>query len=276
MSCSGCISTIKSSLSGLEGINEILVDVAGGKAEVYFDENKLRDVQQIAAVITASGYPAKIDKKVPAEQVKKELDLMTSRSRLYVASVGDIDISRDVFDTELAYAKKRYAKMYGVEMFSTDRGRSFLNTLKAQILSGLIREGIQLQEIRKAGFGVDQAIVDQEFSEILTKKGQALEEFKAWLEEKGYSFDRFMEKFETTVLVRHYLDKEIFSGVPNQLEQQQRYSSWFNNAKLLAKIVYLDKDLELLVKNQTGNSGCSAKSSGSGKSSCCSTKPTTK
>lgn len=281
MSCSGCISTIKSSLSEFEGINEVLVDVVGGKAEIYFDDKKLKDVGQIAAAITASGYSAKIDRIVPASEVKKELRSMASRSRLYVASVGDLDISRDDLDKELAYAKKRYSKRYGEGIFSTDRGKLLLNNVKAQIVSRLIDEGIQLQEIQKTGFEVDKATVEQEFSRFLAVRGQTLEEFKKALEENGSSSELFMKRFETQVLVRQYLDKEILTGVSNRFERSQRYTNWFNNARLLAKVVYFDKDLEVLVKNQSGNSGCSrggscsAKDS-SEKGSCCSSKPGTK
>ena len=60
MSCSGCIATIKSSLAGYEGIQEIIVDITGGVAEVYFDSLAIKDLKPLASSITASGYPAKI------------------------------------------------------------------------------------------------------------------------------------------------------------------------------------------------------------------------
>jgi len=278
MSCSGCISTIKSSLSGLGGINKVVVDVAGGKAEVYYDDKKLKEVGKIVAAVTASGYPAKIDRIVTASEVNKELGRMASRSRLYVASVGDLNISRDDLDKELAYARKRYLKKYGEEVFSTDRGKLLLENVKAQIVSRLIDEGIQLQEIQKAGFQIDESTVNKEFSEFLNGRGQTSEEFGKALEENGYSSELFMKRFETQILVREYLDKEILIGVSNRVERNQHFTDWINNARLLAKVVYFDKDLEVLVKNQSGNSGCSGSGScsakgSSKKSSCCSSKP---
>ena len=39
MSCSGCISTIKSSVVGFQGIKEILVEISSGKVEIYFDSD---------------------------------------------------------------------------------------------------------------------------------------------------------------------------------------------------------------------------------------------
>lgn len=261
MSCSGCIFTIKSSLSEFKGINEILVDVSAGKVEIYFDDTELKDVDQIAAAITASGYPAKIGKIETAEQVKKNLDFMATRARLYIASAGGLDISRNDLDSELEYAKKRYSKTYGEGMFSTDRGKALLDRLKGQIVSRLINEGIQLQEIQKSGFKLGKTTVDKELDKFLSKKGMKLEDFQTALKENSYSFERFMKRFEIRVLVKQYLDSEVFSGGSNDLEKQQLYSNWFNNAKLLAKVVYYDKDLEGLVQNQSSGCGssCSAK-----------------
>ncbi|MFC1892352.1 heavy-metal-associated domain-containing protein [Thermodesulfobacteriota bacterium] len=68
MSCSGCVSTIKGSLSDFEGIGDILVDVGRGRTEVYFDPGKLTDITRIEKAITESGYPAKIQKVVSADK----------------------------------------------------------------------------------------------------------------------------------------------------------------------------------------------------------------
>lgn len=265
MSCSGCIFTIKSSLAEFEGINEILVDVSAGKADIYYDATKIKDFDQIATAITASGYPAKLDKIETAEQVSKALDFMEARGRLYIASAGNLDISRNDLDTEVEYAKKIYSKNHGEVFFSTDRGKSLLNGLKREIVSRLVNEGIQLQEIQKAGFKVNKTIVDKELNEFLQKKGMKLEDYKTALKDNGLSFERFVKKFETRVLVMRYLDSEVFPGGSNDIEKQQLYSNWFDNAKLLAKVIYYDKDLERLVQNQS--SGC-----GSGSGSCCSSK----
>jgi copper chaperone CopZ len=261
LSCSGCVDNIKKALSGFEGIKEIFVDVSVGKAEIYFDNKKLKDMSQIATAITGAGYPAKLDKIIPADQVEKELDVFVTRSQVYVASVGDMDISRDELDNELEYAKKQYVKKYGADVFASDRGKALLENLKGQITARLINDGIQRQEIRKAGFKVDKGTVKKEYREFLAKKGMTSEAFKSSLEKNGSSYERFMKKFEFRVLVSEYLDSEILSGTSNEYEKQQRYFEWFNNTKLLAKVVFYDKALEQLVQNGSsvcgGGGGCS-------------------
>lgn len=261
MSCSGCVDNIQKALAGFDGIREVVVGVSTGKAEVYFDDKKLKDMGQIAAAITAAGYPAKVDTIISADQVKKELEMLVTRSRLYVASVGDLDISREDLNKELAFAKKQYWKKYGEQVFETDRGKALLERLQTQIVSRLIDDSIQLQEIRKAKFEVNKAMVEKEYREFLAKKGMTSEAFRKSLEDNGSSLDRFMERFEFRVLVSEYLDAEILAGTSDQFQRQQRYFDWFNNAKLLAKVVFYDKELEQLVGNQSGccgGGGCSA------------------
>jgi copper chaperone len=262
MSCSGCVDTINKALAGFKGIQEIVIDVSAGRAELYFDDEILQDMDRITAAIREAGYPARLDKVIPAEQVKNELGVMAERSRLYVVSVGDLDISRKDMDKEITYAKKQYIGKYGEGVFATDRGKALLKSLKAQILSQLIDDGIQRQEIRKAGFTLEKAAVDKAYKEFLAKKGMDSDTFKASLDNNGLSFDRFMKRFEFRVLVSQYLDSEILMGTSNEFERQQRYFDWFNNSKVLAKVVYYDKDLEQLVQNRS--SGCGGCSSGGG------------
>jgi len=264
MSCSGCIYTIKSSLSGYTGVHDVLVNISAGQAEVYYDRTQLKDVDRIADSITASGYPAKITEILSADQIRKERNLAAARSLNYIASVGEWDISRNDFNTEQEHAKTRYALAYGDDIFTTTRGRALMDNLKSQIASRLIDEGIQMQEIKKAGYTVGATTVDAEFQNHLKQKGIGVKKFKTELEKAGYSFDYYMKKFENRVLINRYLEDNIFESATNSFEKQRRYASWFNNARLLAKVVYYDKEVERLVQTPStggcsGGSSCSAR-----------------
>lgn len=259
MSCSGCILTIESSLSDFDGIGDILVDVSGGKAEIYYDSGKLQNVDQIAAAITANGYPAKIDRIVSPEEVRKERDLMATRSKLHIASVGGADIPKSEFNTELTHAKTRYERTYGDEVFARPRGRALEESLKAQIASRLVDEGIQMHEIQAAGYKLGQEKLNEAFHEFLNKKNMTPDDFEASLEENGYSMEPFMKRFERRVIIQSYLDERVLDGISDQRERRQRYADWFGNAKLLAKVVYYDKALERLVMTKAaGCGGCAS------------------
>ncbi|MFC1829066.1 SurA N-terminal domain-containing protein [Thermodesulfobacteriota bacterium] len=257
MSCSGCIYTIKSSLAGFNGILDILVNLSAGETEVYFNRQQLKDVDKIANAITNSGYPAKVIAVLSADQIREAQSRNAARAVNYIASVGDWDISRTDFNTELNHAMSRYTSIYGDKIFVSERGNALTDNLKVQIVSRLIDEGIQIQEIKKAGFSVDTATVDNELNTFLTQKGIDRNKLITELDKNGYGFDYYMKRFENRVLINKYLDERILDGAANDFEKQRRYGEWFKNASLLAKTVYYDKDIERLVQANAAGGGCS-------------------
>jgi copper chaperone CopZ len=268
MSCSGCISTIKSSLAGFEGIQDIIVDISGGVAEVYYDSQKIQDVNRMASSITASGYPARVSQVLTADEIRKEEAIATARSKFYIASVSGWDISRSDFKLELAYAQKRYQQAYGENVFAGERGKLLVNSIKAQVVARLINEGIQMQEVQRAGYRVDPKIVDREFENFMTQKELDLEGLRTSLEKNGYPFDYFMKKFENQVLLRRYLDDKVFNGAVSDADKQKQYRAWYNNARVLSKVTIYDRELKRVSQNAASGGGCGQSSGGS---SCCST-----
>jgi copper chaperone CopZ len=233
MSCSGCIATIKSSLAGYKGIRDIVVNISGGTADVYYDSGKIKDLEPLASSITASGYPARISQVMTAEQLKDEDALSASRAKFYIASVGGWDISRTDFDTELAYAANRYKGAYGQNVFSGSRGKNVLDSIK-----------------------VDPKLLDREFDNYLAQKNIDPAGLKDALEKSGYPFDYFMRKFENRVLLRHYIENQVLSNAASDYDKQQQYLAWFNNARTLSKVTIYDKQLERLTRNQSAGGGC--------------------
>jgi len=256
MSCSGCIATIKSSLAGYEGIRDIIVNISGGTAEVYYDSGQIKDLDRLAVSITDSGYPARITQVMTADQLKKEEAVSASRAKVYIASVGGWDISRTDFDTELGYAANRYKKAYGDNVFAGGRGKDVLDSIKAQVVSRLINEGIQMQEVQRVGYRVDPKIFDQEFDEFLSQKNIDPEGFKTSLEKNGYPFDYFIKKFENRVLLRHYIENQVLNNAASDYDKQQQYLAWFGNARTLSKVTIYDKQLERLTQSQSAGGGC--------------------
>ena len=256
MSCSGCISTIKSSLAGYEGIQDIIVNISGGITEVYYDSRKIKDVNRLASSITASGYPATVNRMVTADRFREEEAVASQRAKFYIASVGGWDISRAEFDTEVAYAKNRYKKTYGQNVFSDERGKKVLDSIKTQVVSRLINEGIQMQEVQRVGYRVDPKILEQEFDNFITQKNIDIERFKASLAESEYPFEYFLKKFENRVLLRNYIEEQVVRGVASDYDKQQQYQAWFSNARGLSKVTIYDKQLERLTQNQSGGRSC--------------------
>ncbi|MBL7177178.1 MAG: hypothetical protein ISS66_15245 [Desulfobacteraceae bacterium] len=56
--------------------------------------------------------------------------------------------------------------------------------------------------------------------------------------------------------INKYINDKILADASNPSEKQNMFTAWFNNSKLLAEVVYYDKDLEKLIRNQSASSGC--------------------
>lgn len=256
MTCSSCISNIKSSLAGFDGIQDIIVNLSGGFAEIYYDSQKIKDVTPFASAITASGYPASVKRILTAEQLEDEEALAAQRAEFYIASVGGWDISRSDFDTELAIAKVRYQAAYGPDVFSDERGQSVLNSMKVQIASRLINEGIQMQEVQRMGYRVEPKTFAEEFDRFISQKEISLDQFKKSLAQSGYPFEYFVKKFENRVLLRRYIEERIIQAGSNDYDKQQQYLAWFGNARQLSNVVIYDKEVQRLSQEQSSGGGC--------------------
>ncbi|MFH1953967.1 MAG: cation transporter [Pseudomonadota bacterium] len=256
MSCSGCISTIKGALSGFEGIRDILVDIGGGRVEVYYDKENLNDVTKIEKAITDSGYPARIVKSFSPEEIRKERDLAASKAEYYIASVSGYDIARADFAIEMNAARQKFKKIHGDNLFKTAQGQALENNLKAQVASRLIEEGILLQEINRSEYRLSGDAVNVELKAYLQKNSKNEKELRQSLEDSGYPYDYFKKKFESGLLINRYLDEKVLAEATTPYEKERVFASWFNNSKTLANVVYYDKDLEQALRNQSASGSC--------------------
>jgi copper chaperone len=256
MTCSGCIAQIKSSLAGLEGIGDVRVDLANGQVEVRYDSERLKDTERIAAAITGAGYPATLKQVQTAKEIADDFRLGASKSKRYIARVGDLDILRSDYDTEMNHARKRYERVYGKDVFKGDRGNALLDDLQSQVALRLIDEGVQLNEIRKTDYKLDTDTLKNAFDEFLNQRSVTPDEFKRTIVESGLDYDYFLKKFKNRVTINTYVEEKVLSGLSNEQQRQQQYQDWFNNARLLANTVYYDKDVENFVKNSSQSSGC--------------------
>ncbi len=166
------------------------------------------------------------------------------------------DISRADFEIELNAARQRILKAYGDGILETAQGRELANRLNAQIASRLIEEGILLQEIKKTGYELNEDIVNSELEKHIKNSGKNGNEFQQSIKDKGYHYGYFKKKFETRLLINRYLDEKVLAGASTQYDKQRMFASWFKNSKLLAKVVYYDKDLEKIALNSSASGSC--------------------
>ena len=257
MTCSGCISTIKNSLAGMDGIDDVRVDLASGTAEIVYDSTRQPDAEKMAAAVTASGYQATVLRVLSSQQLQQQTSENRARSKAAIASVAGADISRADFETEMAHATSRYQMAYGADALKGDQGRRLLDNLKTQIAKRLIDERIQLQEIRRTGFSVAPSVVARQYEAFWQERGFVSgAAFEEELRRNGYPPAYFQKRFEDRVVIDSYIDQKVLTTKLNEIEKQQRYADWFANARLMAAVTYYDKDLEQLVQQRSAAGGC--------------------
>jgi len=98
--------------------------------------------------------------------------------------------------------------------------------------------------------------LERKYDNLVKSQNIDPERLKTSLEESGYPFDYFMKKFESRVLLRHYIEEQVLRGVASDYDKQLQYLAWFNNARVLSKVTIYDKQLERLTQNQSAGGGC--------------------
>ncbi len=258
MTCGGCAATIKSSLATFDGIKDIQVDVAAGKAAVLYDSRKIGDVESLAQAITASGYAASVVRVADADQLLREKQTTARKALKAIAAVGGLEIARTDFEAEMAHARSRYAAIYGASVMEGPQGKRLEDNLKRQVAQRLIEEGIHLQEIKRVGYRLTPADLDRAFDAYLEERRLTPESFEAGLEKNDMSLTYFKKKFSNRVLIRRYIDEEVLPAGLSDLEKQKRYADWFANARLMAGVTYYDPEIERLVGRPSAGGGCGA------------------
>ena len=72
------------------------------------------------------------------------------------------------------------------------------------------------------------------------------------VQKKKHSF----EEKQAAKKINKYLEEEILADASNEFEKQNLFTSWLNNAKVLAEVVYYDRDLEGLLQRQNASGSC--------------------
>ncbi len=97
MSCGSCVETIRGAVTALDGAINVNTDVAAARSIVEYQPQKIA-ADQIAAAITASGYPATIlYVRNSAGEVQSGIDIDK-----YVARIGSRLVERDTFNYHLS------------------------------------------------------------------------------------------------------------------------------------------------------------------------------
>lgn len=255
LSCSSCIQDIKQSLASFNGIENILVDIAGSSAFIYYNASLIKNSDSISARITEAGYPAAMIRNVSPEELRAEEKIKLSKKAYYIASVGGWELSRSDFDIELGILKTQLRNNYGNDVFKSEQGLYLEHNLKAQVINQLITEGLCLQEIARVQYSIGNEDVEKAYEEYIEDNSLDREGFEEYLASIGYPFEYFWKKFANSVLISNYLEERVFLTAHSDEQKNNLYGQWYNNIKAIVNVEYYDEELQELVINASAASG---------------------
>lgn len=239
---------IKNSVKGFKGIEKLLIDLENGKVEVYFDEAKMKNTDKIAKQIKKkSGFDAQLTRILNKSDMNKEDDYNRKIKELYVATVNDFDISMADFNKEINMLKSKYIERYGEDIFNSPRSARLLENIKVQSIMTLIDDTIIKRDIASAEFILEDEVVEVELNKMLEDNSITLEEAA---KRSGYkNQDYFVQKLKSQVIIKNYIENEIFAPTTIDAQKGIKYKEWFLNIKSLSKTVYYNPQLKASVVN---------------------------
>ena len=246
LTCGACVANITNALADLPGIESVEISVTTGRSQVLFNP-ELVDAEQIAQVVTATGYPATVTRQLSNEQYLAIQNEEAKLAEIYVAKIGDRLLGRDEF--ELLVKQKMLASGY------QDRPE-----MQAQIASqtwqSLKQRMLLLGDAEKNQVVVQDGEVDLKITQL--QKMPNYESFVA-----GFSSaDEFFRQTKEDMIINKNIQENVLAGVVSPAQKQARFNQWFQDLISNAPVTIYDTALKQTSSQQKG-------SCGSGGGGCC-------
>lgn len=237
---------VKTSLNDMQGIEKVLIDLPMGTVEVFFDDTRLTNADMIAKQIKENtGFETQLLKVVGKNEMDKGDDYNRKIKKLYAVTVNDFDISMADFNQEVKMFKSRYRKRYGDDIFNSPSSSQILESIKAQSIQSLINDAMVRSNIARSDFILKKDVIEKEVNAMLKRSALTLEE---GAKRAGYeNRDYFYQKLETQVLVKQYVDNEVFKSSADNAQKGKLYNQWVSNINSSSKIKYHNAELEATV-----------------------------
>ncbi len=115
----------------------------------------------------------------------------------YAVRVNDQDISMETYQEKLD-AVKVYLEQQGLD-FDSEQGKQTLESVKQDVLEGLISTELIKQEIEKTGWDVDDPAVTQQIEDLKAQIPD--QDFQGWLKEQDMTEEEVKDYFTFTYFV---------------------------------------------------------------------------
>lgn len=258
MGCSSCAPIVEAALKNVNGVKSIVVDLFSNKAIVDFNPAVISDPETLAQRVSQSGYPTSVDKILNPSEVAQAVAIAEEKAKEYFATVNEIDIPIAEFDKEVQRTATKYTKLYGANLFNTNRGKALLQQIKAQTAQQLINEAFMYQEVLKAKIEVSNAEVEAAIEGLRRKLGVNNDQkFEKWLSENQLSQAELKAKLRKQLAINKYLGNYVLADAANDFERQKAYNAWYQNLQQLSDVTIYEENVKVaLAAAQSASGGC--------------------
>ncbi|SDM01488.1 Copper chaperone CopZ [Geoalkalibacter ferrihydriticus] len=209
MTCGACIGRVQKAARDLPGVGSVEVNIAAKSARVAFDPQRVEGAQ-IAATVTAAGYPAQLISVVDAQQLQAAQQAQQKLAAKYVGQIGERLVPREEFDQHLA----RLAAGSPMGLQSP--------AMAGQVWQQLVQRELLLADAAASGLVASE---DEARQELHTLR-QAMTDFEQRATARFGSLEAFLERLKDDLTIRRHLEQNVTNGEQNprlrQLLVEQR------------------------------------------------------
>lgn len=235
LTCRACVERIGEALRPLPGVGSVDVSVEAGSAVVEFDSSKI-DPGRIAEAITATGYPATLERTLSADQSREE----KKGTEKYVARIGNRLVERERFEAEIGRLQK------GVP---PDQAAAAIPRLTKLVWAELVQHHLLLADAEASGVKTSEEDVHRELQRLRSDGTFA----QAVAREGGE--ENLRRETRERLTVQQHLERNLLSGIAPSLHQL-RIDQRLRQISAVVPVEILDPALKEAVGAKGGCGKC--------------------
>jgi hypothetical protein len=152
------------------------------------------------------------------------------------AVVNGEEISRSEFESAVTRARLVIEDQHGPAFFSEERGTAELQRLRYEVLSGMIRERVALQEARKAGIVVNDDEVAAAVAALRSHWGPDSAKFRAAVLARYGDEETFERAITAGLIIDRFMTEHVARGISDPLAVQAAAAKWMQDAPARAAV----------------------------------------
>jgi copper chaperone CopZ len=241
LTCGSCVGKIEDSLSRLDGIDSIEVNLTSNRGRVTYDPAAIES-SAIAAAITAAGYPASLRLQLDPQEYGALLQEQAQLGQKYLARIGDRLLARSDFEQ---LVKQRAGNTEEPERQSRVWQAVWQDVLQRELL---------LSSAEKNGVVIQEGEVDAKLEELRSRH-QGLEQLVI---QRYGSLENFRTRLREDMVINRNIEDHVYAGLDDPREQQDKLQAWYAELQNSTEVIIFDPQLKSVSQGSGGCACCNS------------------